>query len=142
MPESVLVMTKPFENLKVLLADDYESIRKRLSEDLQRLGLAVSEAANGFEALSKLRSEPFDMLFTDLVMPEMDGFELCEEVRKIPQIQAIPIVVISTHCENEYILKALRLGADDYVSKPIDVDLLEKVIRRALTPTLQEDGLK
>ncbi|MFH1075387.1 MAG: response regulator [Pseudomonadota bacterium] len=130
-------MTLPFENLKVLLADDYESIRKRLSHDLQRLGFKVVEASNGFEALTKLRSEKFDILFTDLVMPEMDGFELCEEVRKMPDIQAIPIVVVSTHCDNEYILKALRLGADDYVTKPIDAVLLEKVVRRAMIPTLQ-----
>ncbi len=135
-------MPKPFKNLRVLLADDYESIRKKISQDLERLGLTVTEATNGFEALSMLRNESFDMLFTDLVMPEMDGFELCEEVRKTPKIQAMPIVVISTHCENEYILKALRLGADDYVTKPIDVDLLEKVIKRALTPTLQKEAVK
>ena len=135
-------MAKPFKNIKVLLVDDYESIRKRISEDLQSLGLAVTEATNGFEALTTLRNEPFDMIFTDLVMPEMDGFELCEEVRKTPEIQSLPIIVVSTHFENEYILKALRLGADDYVPKPIDVDLLQKVIKRALTPTLQEAGMK
>jgi CheY-like chemotaxis protein len=135
-------MARPFENIKVLLVDDYESIRKKISENLQHLGLTVAEATNGFEALTALRDESFDMLFTDLVMPEMDGFELCEEVRKTHEIQNLPIVVVSTHFENEYILKALRMGADDYVAKPIDVDLLEKVIKRALTPTLQEDGLK
>jgi CheY-like chemotaxis protein len=135
-------MARPFENIKVLLVDDYESIRKRIAENLQHLGLTVAEATNGFEALTVLRDESFDMLFTDLVMPEMDGFELCEEVRKTHKIQNLPIVVVSTHFENEYILKALRMGADDYVAKPIDVGLLEKVIKRALTPTLQEDGLK
>ena len=64
-------MSRPFENLKVLLVDDYEIIRKRLSEDLQSLGFAVTESVNGFEALSVLRSESFDILFTDLVMPDV-----------------------------------------------------------------------
>ncbi len=135
-------MAKSFEDLKVLLVDDYASIRRMLSKNFKTLGITVEEAANGFEALSRLRNEPFDILFTDLVMPEMDGFELCEEVRKTSEIQTLPIVVISSHGENEYILKALRLGADDYVSKPIDADLLEKVIKRALTPTFKEEALK
>ncbi len=132
-------MDNTFNNLEVLLVDDYESIRQNIAENLRSFGLKVSEAENGFDALSKLREKKFDIVFTDLVMPEMDGFELCEEIRKSPEIQTIPIIAISTHCENEYILKILRLGADDYISKPIDNNLLLKVIKRVLTPTLQEN---
>jgi CheY-like chemotaxis protein len=129
-------MTRPFEGRRALLADDYETVRRMLGEALRSLGFAVEEAADGAAALERLRRERFDILFTDLVMPELDGFELCEEVRKTPELQNLPVVVVSTHCDADYVMKALRLGADDYITKPIEPRLLERVIRRALTPTL------
>lgn len=132
-------MNTPFKGLKALLTDDYESIRRVLGEELRALGFQVVEAADGAAALENLSKQSFDILFTDLVMPEMDGFELCEEVRKTPEIQNLPIIVISTHCDADYIMKAIRLGADDYVAKPIDARLLEKVIRRSLTPTISTE---
>ncbi len=132
-------MEPNLKGLRVLLVDDSEIIRIKISKDLESIDLIVTTATNGFDALAKLRDNPFDIVFTDIVMPEMDGFELTEEIRRTPEIQILPIVVISSHCENEYILKALRLGADDYINKPIDISLLKKVIQRALTPTLLED---
>jgi CheY-like chemotaxis protein len=127
-------MAGKFEGLKALVVDDYENTRKRLVNELVRLGLGVTEAANGLEALDILRGTPFDLIFTDIVMPEMDGFELCEEVRKTPEFRDIPIVVVSTHVDGNYIIKALRLGADDYLSKPIEAELVEKVIARITVP--------
>lgn len=123
-----------FEGLKALAVDDYENTRKKLVNILQHLGMKVLEAANGVEALETLRRDKVDLIFTDIVMPEMDGFELCVEVRKIPDLSEIPIVVVSTHVDGNYIIKALRTGADDYLSKPIEADLAEKVIARILTP--------
>jgi len=122
--------------LEVLLVDDYKSIRDKLEKELRGLGLVVTTAGNGVEALGLLRSKRFDLLFTDIVMPEMDGFELCQEVRTAPGFQDIPIIVTSTHCDTEYVMKALRLGADDYVSKPVDYELLKQVVARVLAPTL------
>ena len=119
-----------------MAVDDYEITRRKLVVELQRLGLSVREAGNGVEALEILRKEKFDMIFTDIVMPEMDGFELCEEVRKIPELRSIPIVVVSTHVDSNYIIKALRLGADDYLSKPIEGELVERVISRIMTPVI------
>lgn len=122
--------------LKVLVVDDYENMRQRLCAILSKLGLEISEASNGVEALKMLRGKKLDMVFTDLVMPEMDGFELCEEIRKTPDWMDIPIVVISTHYDSNYIVKALRGGADDYIPKPVDLKTVEKVLNRVLTPTL------
>ena len=87
-------------NLKVLVIDDYQKMRQGLCAILKPLKLNISEASNGVEALKALRREKFDVVFTDLVMPEMDGFELCEEIRKTPEWTDMPIVVISTHFDS------------------------------------------
>jgi two-component system alkaline phosphatase synthesis response regulator PhoP len=73
-------------------------------------------------------------------MPEMDGFELCQEVRKDPELVNTPIVVASTHHDARYVVQALRLGADDYIPKPVEPRLLRQVVERVLTPTFQEAG--
>lgn len=130
-------MSGEFDGLKALVVDDYESMRKRLVNVLEQLGCETAEAANGFEAMTALRENAFDLLFTDIVMPEMDGFELCEEVRKTPELLDMGVIVVSTHYDTNYIIKALRLGADDYLPKPIELDLVRRVIARVLTPTLQ-----
>lgn len=127
-----------FEGLRTLAVDDYENTRKKLVVILQKLGMTVIEAGNGVEALEALRKEKVDLIFTDIVMPEMDGFELCVEIRKIPSLSETPIVVVSTHVDGNYIIKALRTGADDYLSKPIEPELAEKVIARILTPVVAD----
>jgi CheY-like chemotaxis protein len=126
-------------NLKVLVVDDYEGIRKMLCAILKPLGLNISEASNGVEALKALRQEKFDVVFTDLVMPEMDGFELCEEIRKTQEWTDMPIVVISTHYDSRYIVKALRQGADDYIPKPVEPETVKRVLDRILTPTIPRE---
>ena len=123
-------------NLRVLVVDDYEKMRERMCAILGQLGLTISEAPNGVEALKVLQQERFDAVFTDIVMPEMDGFELCEEIRKHSEWMDMPIVVISTHYDSAYIVKALRQGADDYIPKPIDPETVENVLHRVLTPTI------
>jgi CheY-like chemotaxis protein len=129
-------MSVKLEGLKVLVVDDYENTRKKLVVGLQRLGMSILEASNGLEALDVLRKEKVDAIFTDIVMPEMDGFELCEDVRNIPELRSIPIIVVSTHVDSSYIMKALRVGADDYLPKPIELDLVEKVMTRIMLPVL------
>lgn len=127
-------MTTPFSGMRALVVDDYDNMRARLKAALEQLGVETVEAANGYEALDQLRAAPVDLVFTDIVMPEMDGFELCEEIRHQPEWNSLPIVVVSTHYDTKYIVRALRLGADDYVPKPIDKDLVERVIARVTTP--------
>lgn len=125
--------------LKVLVVDDYEKMRQRICAILRQLSLNICEASNGVEALKILRKEKFDMVFTDIVMPEMDGFELCEEIRKTSDWVDMPVVVISTHYDSNYIVKALRHGADDYIPKPVDLETVEKVLHRVLTPTIPRE---
>jgi len=128
-----------FKNLSALVVDDYEAIRSKLTSALNALGIKTTEAVNGVNALEVLAKESFDMMFTDIVMPEMDGFELCEEVRRKPELRKMPVVVTSTHADTNYIIKALRLGADDYLAKPIDKELLQKVVQRIMLPSMDEE---
>jgi sigma-B regulation protein RsbU (phosphoserine phosphatase) len=119
-----------FNGLRVLIVDDYENMRRSLVDAMKELGMNVAEATNGVEAMALLNSKPFDLVLTDIVMPEMDGFELCEEIRKHPRLHDIPIVAASTHYDSKYIVKALRMGADDYVPKPVNRALVAKVLQR------------
>ena len=124
------------KKLRALVVDDYETMRLRLRSELEKIGLQVEEATNGQEALERLRETSFDIVFTDVVMPEMDGFELCEELRKSQAFSSVHIVVVSTHHDTAYIVKALRLGADDYLPKPFEPSLLKSVVARVTTPLL------
>lgn len=126
--------------LRVLVVDDYEKIRIALASVLRKYGMEPVEAGNGVEALDTLAKQEFDLIFTDIVMPEMDGFELCQEIRRKTEYRNLPIVVTSTHADASYIIKALRMGADDYIAKPIEEELVAKVIQRIFTPVLKEAG--
>ena len=127
-----------FKNLSALVVDDYEAIRNKLTSALKELGIKTTEAVNGVNALEILGKESFDIMFTDIVMPEMDGFELCEEVRRKPELRKMPVVVTSTHADTNYIIRALRLGADDYLAKPVEKELLERVVHRIMQPPFEE----
>jgi len=113
-----------------LVVDDYHSMRVALKEHLQGFNLRVIEAENGLEGLEKIREKKPDMVFTDIVMPVMDGLELCQEIKSDPELLNIPVVVLSTHSDSAYILKAIHSGADDYLPKPIESALLEKILSR------------
>ena len=115
-----------------LVVDDYHSMRAMLKEYLLGYNLKVIEAENGLEGLELIRSKKPDMVFTDIVMPVMDGLELCQEIKSDPTLVNIPVVVLSTHADASYILKAIHNGADDYLPKPIEARLLEKILSRII----------
>lgn len=119
--------------LRALLVEDCVMMRSSISKTLQSLDIQVTEAIHGHDALEKLNQYPVDLVFTDLVMPQMDGFELCEEIRRRPDIRHLPIVVISTHRDAHYVIQALRSGADDYLSKPFSAPLAQRIIERSLS---------
>lgn len=130
---STEAVTEPAKRLKVLLVEDFKTMRKAIIRILHEINLDVLEADNGIEALKVLDNEKVDIVFTDLVMPEMDGFELCEEIRRRPDTRHLPVVVVSTHRDAKYIIQALREGADDYLSKPFGSSLAKHVIERAMS---------
>jgi CheY-like chemotaxis protein len=119
-----------WQGKSVLVVDDYQAVRKTIKELFATMGLKVTEAGNGVEALDKLGTAHFDLIISDLVMAEMDGFELTETVKNNPALRSIPIVILSTHTDYKYIFRALRLGADDYLIKPPTSEMVNIVLAR------------
>ena len=120
----------PWTGKEVLVVDDYLAVRKTIKELVGSLGLVTTEAENGLKAQELLKARPFDLVVTDLVMPEMDGFELTEAIKNDPKLRRIPVVIISTHADSNYIFRALRLGADDYITKPPTAEMVNAVLMR------------
>jgi two-component system KDP operon response regulator KdpE len=124
--------------LKVLVVDDEPAIRRFLRTSLTAQGYQVTEAENGTTALDSLRRNTIDVLVLDLGLPDIDGFDIIERLRG--QGFAVPIVVLSSRVDEIGKVKALDLGADDYVTKPFGIDELLARVRAALRHRLQQEG--
>lgn len=121
------------ETKRVLIVDDSPTMRQLLAFALKRLpGVVISEAANGVDGLKKITGERFDLIFTDINMPVMDGLKLVSLVRKDAALSNIPIVVISTEGAEEDRNRAFALGANDYITKPVQSPQVQEVARRLL----------
>jgi len=117
---------------RVLVVDDVEVNRKLLHAKLAHEYFEVTEAVDGFDALEKARATEPDIILLDAMMPRMDGFEACRELKFDPRTEHIPIVMVTALHEREDRLRGLKAGADDFLTKPIhDLQLLSRV--RALT---------
>jgi len=90
------------------------------------------EAANGFEALRTLPQEKFDIILTDINMPDINGLELLSFLKNHPHYRTIPVVIISTEKSETDRKRGIELGADDYLTKPFEPGELENIIRRLL----------
>jgi DNA-binding response OmpR family regulator len=102
---------------KILIVDDDLHIRDLVSLTLREEHFDVYEACDGAEALSKLEAIKVDMVILDVMMPTMNGWELCAELRKQ---YVIPLLMLTVHGETSQKVKGFRLGADDYLVKPFD----------------------
>jgi len=117
---------------KILVVDDHPTTRLKLSLGLQQQGHTVVEAGNGVQALKKLRTDAFDLVLLDIVMPEMDGYQVLEEMKKDTRMLDVPVIVISTSDELENIVRGIELGAEDYLPKSCDAVLLKARIGACL----------
>jgi len=124
--------------LRILVVDDEPAIRRLLKTSLASQDYLVSEAADGGAALAALRRDPFDVLVLDLGLPGMDGFEVIRQVRA--GRSALPIIVLSVRTDEAGKVRALDLGADDYVTKPFGIEELLARIRAAVRHRLQQEG--
>jgi two-component system KDP operon response regulator KdpE len=116
-------------NQRVLVVDDEPQIRRALRLVLRANGYDVSEAATGEGALDALATEPFDLMILDLMLPDIDGVEVCRRVREWTQL---PVVVLSAYGDEEFKVRALDEGADDYVTKPFSAPELLARMRSAM----------
>ena len=99
----------------ILVTDDEEMIRKLIRKYAEFEGHSVSEAANGMEALIQLKNNHFDLVVMDIMMPELDGFSACREIRKTSNV---PIIMLSARGEEYDKINGFEIGIDDYVIKP------------------------
>lgn len=108
------------QEYKVLIVEDSPTMRQLISFALKRIrGIKIVEANDGVDGLKKLSSDSFDLIFTDINMPVMDGLKLVSLVRNDPNYRDVPIVIITTEGAQEDKDRALALGANDYITKPI-----------------------
>lgn len=123
--------------VKLLIVDDEEDIRELLSYNLKREGYAVFVAQNGEDGLSVLRKEKPDLVLLDVMMPGMDGIEVCETIRQIPELSQTLICFLTARGEDYSQIAGLDAGADDYVSKPIK----PKVLISRINAMLRRKGM-
>ena len=128
-------MTAP---LRVLVVDDEPAIRRFLRTSLGTQGYQVSEAQNGQTAFEQIRRSAPDIVVLDLGLPDSDGFEIIKHVRDTGS--AAPIILLSSRTDEAGKVRALDLGADDYVTKPFGVEELLARLRAALRHRLQQQG--
>lgn len=114
---------------RILVAEDQDTLRSSISRNLRARGFAVVEAANGIEALSLWDAEQPQLLILDVMMPRMDGLEVCRRVR---EHSTVPIIVLTAMDADSDKVAAFDLGADDYLCKPFSVDELLARVRAVL----------
>jgi chemosensory pili system protein ChpA (sensor histidine kinase/response regulator) len=126
---------------RVLYADDSLSVRKAAEKFLGDIGADVVLAVDGMDALDKLRAGSFDMVFTDLEMPRMHGFELLREMRYVPTFKDIPVVVVTSRSGDKHRLQAEKLGCNGYLAKPFTPAALKEQIVRLCGAQVGPQGL-
>ena len=123
-------------DINILIVEDSPTMRQLISFALKRIrGVRIVEAGDGVDGLKKISVEKFDMIFTDINMPVMDGLKLISLVREDVNHKGIPIVVITTEGAQEDRQRALALGANDYITKPIQPNRILEVARQLLQIT-------
>lgn len=116
----------------LLVVDDNATNRDLLTRQLARHGYVVATAANGREAIEQMRRQPFDLVLLDVIMPEMDGVEALRRMKADEQLRDTPVIMLSSLDEVDSAVRCLQLGAEEYLSKPIEGTLLEARIRANL----------
>ena len=119
-------------NPKAFIVDDSVPTRRIFRTILEELGFTVSEAVNGKLALEKLEHEiaGTTIIFSDISMPEMDGFEFCFKLMQQPWYNCAPFILVSTESDAKNVIKGLKFGADDFLPKPFDKEIVAQVLMR------------
>lgn len=124
---------------RILIIEDETAIRSILSELLADAGYSIETAGDSLEGITKFREKPFDLILLDIMMPKIDGYTVCEMIRRDSNV---PVIMLTALDEEEAQIRAFELKADDYITKPFSVKLVlmrvEAVLRRAKERKSQE----
>jgi two-component system alkaline phosphatase synthesis response regulator PhoP len=129
------------KDIKILLVDDEQDILEIVGYNLSQEGYQVITAVNGKEAIAKAKKELPQLIIIDVMMPEMDGMEAVENIRKLPELSNVIITFLTARSEDYSQVAGFDAGADDYIAKPIKPKLLVSKVK-ALLRRLKEDDNK
>ena len=118
---------------RILAVDDEPNIVRLIQVNLERHGYQVETANNGAQALAKIRANRPDLLVSDVMMPEMDGFELLANVRRDPALMDLPVIMLTAKAQDKDVLEGYKTGADMYLTKPFNPQELLAFVKRILS---------
>ncbi len=128
MPDGMSGSTKPM----VLVVEDEASLVTMLRYNLEKQGFRVEEAADGQEALTRIAETQPDLVLLDWMLPVVSGIEVCRQIRRCPATRELPVIMLTARTEDQDAVRALNTGADDYVTKPFNLDSLLARMRALL----------
>ena len=126
---------------KVLIVDDVQLNLDLMKDILSEQGYMIATAKNGKSAIAKAKAHKFDLILLDIVLPDIDGFEVCQHLKSNPQTQDIPIIFLTAKKEKDSIIKGFQLGAVDYIPKPFSKEELLARVNLHLTLRKTQDEL-
>src|SRR5262249_28795104 len=116
----------------LLVTDDNEMNREMFSRRLQRQGYRVTTATTGAQALDFIRKQPFDLVLLDVMMPEMNGMEVLGIIRATYSLLELPVIMVTAKDQSDDVVAALQMGANDYVTKPLNFPVVVARIQTQL----------
>ena len=126
--------------LKVLVCDDERHIVRLIQVNLERQGYTVVTAFDGREGLEKIRSEKPNLVVLDVMMPYMDGFEVLKTIRREPETENLPVIMLTAKAQDKDVFEGYHYGADMYLTKPFNPMELVTFVKRITANT--DDGKK
>ena len=127
-------MTNEISARTIMVVEDYDDTRLLLKKGLETLGYSVLEASNGQEAVDIAAREHLDLILMDLDLPILDGIIATQRIRQQNEMQRVPIVAVTAYPMSYTRVKAFAEGCDEYMSKPIDMSELARLVNRYLKP--------
>jgi DNA-binding response OmpR family regulator len=118
---------------KILLCDDEPDILTILKRYLEVDGYSVVTASDGQEALEKIFSDHFDLIILDVMMPKVNGWEVCKRIKSKAETKNIPVIILTAKSQDVDALMSYETGADEYATKPFDYNIISAIIKRLLS---------
>jgi two-component system phosphate regulon response regulator PhoB len=135
MPDGSNIMSGP----SILVVEDEAALVTMLRYNLEKRGFHVEEAGDGQEALRMVEAHKPDLVLLDWMLPSLSGIEVCRQLRRRPATQDLPIIMVTARAEDQDAVRGLNTGADDYITKPFNIEALiariRALLRRAGAPT-------
>ena len=128
MPDGVSSLLKPL----IMVVEDEASLATMLRYNLEKQGFRVEEAADGQEALTRIAETRPDLVLLDWMLPTMSGIEVCRQIRRRANTRDLPIIMVTARVEDQDAVRALNTGADDYITKPFNIEALMARMRALL----------